>query len=145
MYLQHILLPSLAVFIIFYSPRDLRFRFDMFAGTSSKPFRVSLDDHKGFLPRAAWFFHLAHPGWSSGTSKTWFTHPLVPAPLLLSPPLPDRSSCTLWQAGHVISRIPAALPCSQHFCQHSIWWSNFKKRLACWWTLVLRTCVSAKL
>lgn len=41
--------------------------------------------------------------------------------------LSDRSSCTSWQIGHVISRIPAVLPCSQDFCQRSIWRSNFTK------------------
>lgn len=51
------------------------------------------------------------------TSSTHFSHQ--------HHPLSDRSSCSTWQIGHVISKIPAVLPCSQHFCQRSIWRSNF--------------------
>lgn len=40
-------------------------------------------------------------------------------------PVPDRSSWTSWHIGHVISKIPAVLLCSQLLCQHSIWWPNF--------------------
>lgn len=82
----------------------------------------------------AWFFHQARPEpligvWGRARPDLHILHSLAspPWPASSPAPLPDRSSCTSWQIGHVISKIPAALPRSQHFCQHSIWRSNFTK------------------
>lgn len=91
--------------------------------------RVRPWESKGFLQSGLIFpsGSAQVSGLSLGTSKTWFTHPPLLPPPTHRPPVPDRSSCTSWQIGHVISKIPASLTCSQHFCQHSIWRSNFTK------------------